>query len=113
MQRRGVVLHDLMARVKARMRRAHAQTGKVGAYTGLVPIEEWAVQMSQKIGRQPHDRSALANASVAKAMLELSTSLATSPNKRRVLQFLYQRNITKSRSFDFKIFVFFNKSTAY
>ncbi|NHZ94056.1 IS5/IS1182 family transposase, partial [Massilia sp. CCM 8733] len=41
-----------------------------------VRIEEWTVHAWQGIGRKPHDRSALANAFVAKAVLGLATTRA-------------------------------------
>ena len=76
MQRWRVVQHDLMPELKRECGALTPRLEKLVHILDWVRIEEWSVQTWQGIGRKPHDRSALANAFVAKAVLELPTTRA-------------------------------------
>ena len=76
MQRWHVLQHDLLPELKQEWGALTARLEKLVHILDWVRIEEWSVQTWQGIGRKPHDRSALANAFVAKAVLGLSTTRA-------------------------------------
>ena len=76
MQRWRAVQHDLMPELKRECGALTPRLEKLVHILDWVRIEEWSVQTWQGIGRKPHDRSALANAFVAKAVLELPTTRA-------------------------------------
>jgi hypothetical protein len=76
MQRWHVIQHDLMPELKRECGALTPRLEKLVHILDWVRIEEWSVQTWQGVGRKPHDRSALANAFVAKAVLELPTTRA-------------------------------------
>ena len=76
MQRWHVLQHDLLPELKQELGALTPRLEKLVHILDWVRIEEWSVQTWQGIGRKPHDRSALANAFVAKAVLGLSTTRA-------------------------------------
>ena len=76
MQRWGVIQHDLMPELKRECGTLTPRLEKLVHILDWVRIEEWSVQTWLGIGRKPHDRSALANAFVAKAVFELPTTRA-------------------------------------
>ena len=76
MQRWHVIQHDLMPELKRECGALTPKLEKLVHILDWVRIEEWSMQTWQGIGRKPHDRSALANAFVAKAVLGLSTTRA-------------------------------------
>lgn len=76
MQRWHVIQHDLMPELKRDCGTLTPRLEKLVHILDWVRIEEWSVQTWLGIGRKPHDRSALANAFVAKAVLELPTTRA-------------------------------------
>lgn len=76
MQRWRVVQHDLIPELKHECGVLTPRLEKLVHILDWVRIEEWSVQTWQGIGRKPYDRSALANAFVAKSVLELPTTRA-------------------------------------
>jgi hypothetical protein len=76
MQRWNVIQHELMPELKQECGALTPKLEKLVHILDWVRIEEWSVQTWQGIGRKPHDRSALANAFVAKAVLGLATTRA-------------------------------------
>ncbi len=76
MQRWNTIQHDLMPELKRECGGLTPKLEKLVYILDWVRIEKWSVQTWQGIGRKPHDRSALANAFVAKAVLGLSTTRA-------------------------------------
>lgn len=76
MQRWRVIQHELMPELKQECGALTPKLEKLVHILDWVRIEEWSVQPWQGIGRKPHDRSALANAFVAKAVLGLATTRA-------------------------------------
>jgi len=76
MQRWHVLQHDLMPGLKQEWGALTPRLEKLVHILDWVRIEEWSVQTWQGIGRKPHDRSALASAFVAKAVLGLCTTWA-------------------------------------
>jgi len=76
MQRWHVLQYDLLPELKRECGALTPRLEKLVHILDWVRIEEWLVQIWQGVGRKPHDRSALANAFVAKAVLGLSTTRA-------------------------------------
>lgn len=76
MQRWNTIQHDLIPELKRECGGLTPKLEKLVYILDWVRIEEWSVSTWQGIGRKPHDRSALANAFVAKAVLGLSTTRA-------------------------------------
>jgi hypothetical protein len=76
MQRWNVLQYDLMPELKRECGALTPKLEKLVHILDWVRIEEWSVQTWVGIGRKPHDRSALANAFVAKAVLGLTTTRA-------------------------------------
>lgn len=76
MQRWQVLQYDLMPELRQECGALTPKLEKLVHILDWVRIEEWSVQTWQGIGRKPHERSALANAFVAKAVLGLSTTRA-------------------------------------
>lgn len=76
MQRWYVIQHDLMPELKRECGGLTPKLEKLVHILDWVRIEEWSAQTWQGIGRKPHDRSALANAFVAKPVLGLPTTRA-------------------------------------
>lgn len=76
MQRWHVIQHELMPELKQECGALTPKLEKLVHILDWVRIEEWSMQTWQGIGRKPHDRSALANAFVAKAVLGLTTTRA-------------------------------------
>lgn len=76
MQRWHVVQYDLMRELKVECGVLTPKLEKLVHILDWVRIEEWSVKTWQGVGRKPHDRSALANAFVAKVVLGLSTTRA-------------------------------------
>ena len=76
MQRWNVIQHDLMPELKRECGALTPRLEKLVHILDWVRIEEWPVATWQGIGRKPHERSALANAFVAKAVLQLPTTRA-------------------------------------
>lgn len=76
MQRWNILQHDLMPELKHECGGLTPKLEKLVHILDWVRIEEWSMQTWQGIGRKPHDRSALANAFVAKAVLGLFTTRA-------------------------------------
>lgn len=76
MQRWHVLQHDLMPELKLECGALTPKLEKLVHILDWVRIEEWPVQTWLGVGRKPHDRSALANAFVAKAVLGLCTTKA-------------------------------------
>ena len=75
MQRWHVIQHDLMPELRQECEVLTPRLAKLVHILDWVRIEEWA-QTWQGIGRKPHDRGALANAFVAKVVLNLATTRA-------------------------------------
>jgi hypothetical protein len=76
MQRWHVIQHDLILELKQEVGELTPKLEKLIHILDWIRIEEWPVLNWQGIGRKPHDRSALANAFVAKAVLGLSSTRA-------------------------------------
>lgn len=76
MQRWQVLQYDLMPELRQECGALTPKLEKLVHILDWVRIEEWSMQTWQGIGRKPHERSALANAFVAKAVLGLSTTRA-------------------------------------
>ena len=76
MQRWQVVQFDLMPELRQQCGALTPKLEKLVHILDWVRIEEWSMQTWLGIGRKPHERSALANAFVAKAVLGLSTTRA-------------------------------------
>lgn len=76
MQRWTVLQHDLLPELRQQCGALTPKLEKLVHVLDWVRIEEWAVHVWSGIGRKPHDRSALVNAFVAKAVLDLPTTRA-------------------------------------
>lgn len=76
MQRWNVIEYDLMPELKRECGVLTPKLEKLVHILDWVRIEEWTVATWLGIGRKPHERSALANAFVAKAVLQLPTTRA-------------------------------------
>jgi hypothetical protein len=76
MQRWQVLQYDLMPELRQQCGALTPKLEKLVHILDWVRIEEWSVQTWLGMGRKPHDRSALANAFVAKAVLGLATTRA-------------------------------------
>ena len=76
MQRWHVLQHELIPELKRDYGSLTPKLEKLVHILDWVRIEEWTQQKWQGMGRKPHDRGALANAFVAKAVLGLSTTRA-------------------------------------
>lgn len=76
MQRWQVLQYDLMPELRQQCGALTPKLEKLVHILDWVRIEEWSVQTWLGMGRKPHDRSALANAFVAKAVLGLTTTRA-------------------------------------
>jgi hypothetical protein len=76
MQRWTVLQYDLIPELGRECGALTPRLEKLVHILDWVRIEEWSVPTWQGIGRKPHDRGALANAFVAKAVLGLSTTRA-------------------------------------
>ena len=76
MQRWNVLQYELIPELKRECGGLTPKLEKLVHILDWVRIEEWSVQSWTGIGRKPHDRSALANAFVAKAVLGLPTTRA-------------------------------------
>jgi Transposase DDE domain/Transposase domain (DUF772) len=76
MQRWNVIQHDLMPELRRECGALTPRLEKLVHIFDWVRIEEWPVATWQGIGRKPYERSALANAFVAKAVLQLPTTRA-------------------------------------
>ena len=74
MQRWRVVQHELMPELRRDCGTLTPRLEKLVHILDWVRIEEWPVSSWQGIGRKPHDRGALANAFVAKVVLNLATT---------------------------------------
>lgn len=76
MQRWTVVQHELMAELRLEVGALTPKLEKLIHTLEWVRIEEFVGSTWSGVGRRPHDRGALANAFVAKAVLGLSTTTA-------------------------------------
>lgn len=76
MQRWNVLQYDLIPELKREHGVLTPKLEKLVHILDWVRIEEWPVQTWQGTGRKPHERSALANAFTAKAVLCLPTTRA-------------------------------------
>lgn len=76
MQRWDVLQYDLIPELRREHGALTPKLEKLVHILDWVRIEEWPVLTWQGIGRKPHERSALANAFVAKAVLGLTTTRA-------------------------------------
>ncbi len=76
MQRWCVIQHELMPELRQECGALTPKLEKLVHILDWVRIEEWTMHTWQGVGRKPHDRSALANAFVAKAVLGLATTRA-------------------------------------
>lgn len=76
MQRWNVLQHELMPELKQECGELTPRLEKLIHILDWVRIEEFSLPTWQGIGRKPHDRGALANAFVAKAVLGLPTTKA-------------------------------------
>jgi hypothetical protein len=76
MQRWTVVQHELMAELRLEVGALTPKLEKLIHMLEWVRLEEFAGSTWRGVGRRPHDRGALANAFVAKAVLGLGTTTA-------------------------------------
>ena len=76
MQRWHVLQYELMPELRSECGSLTPKLEKLVHILDWVRIEEWSMKTWQGIGRKPHDRGALANAFVAKAVLGLPTTRA-------------------------------------
>lgn len=76
MQRWQVIQHELMPELKSQIGTLTPKLEKLIHTLDWVRIEEFVPQSWSDVGRPPHDRGALANAFVAKAVLRLDTTTA-------------------------------------
>ena len=80
MQRWHVLQYDLLPELKRELKRKYGaltpRLEKLVHILDWVRIEQWLLPTWRGVGRKPHDRRALADAFVAKAVLGLSTTRA-------------------------------------